>query len=147
MKDFIMKTSSRNSFPGKVTAILPGVINDEIEISLENGDKVYGQITRSATEKLKLSKGGEAVAIVKSTEIMLATETEDYEISCKNQFSGKVIKLVRGFVNGQVRIQTASGLELNATITLDGVNRLKLERGSNVVALFKTANVLIAVKK
>ena len=142
-----MKTSSRNSFSGKVTAILPGVINDEIEITLENGDKMYGQITRSATEKLKLNDGRDAIALVKSTEIMLATETDDYEISCKNQFSGKVIKLVRGFVNGEVFIQTATGLEINATITLDGVNRLKLERGSSVVALFKAASVLIAVKK
>ena len=142
-----MKTSSRNSFPGKVTAILPGVINDEIEITLENGDKVFGQITRAATEKLNLREGADAVALIKATEIMLATETEDYIISCKNQFSGKVIKLVRGFVSGEVLIQTASGLVINASITLEGVNRLKLERGSSVVALFKTANVLIAVKK
>ncbi len=142
-----MKTSSRNSFPGKVSAILPGIINDEIELTLENGDKIFGSITRTATEKLKLSKGGDAVAIIKSTEIMLATDTEDYEFSCKNKFRGKVIKLVRGFVSGEVLIQTESGLLINASITLDGVNRLKLERGSDVVALFKTGSVLIAVKK
>ena len=142
-----MKTSSRNSFPGKVTAILPGVINDEIELTLDNGDKVYGLITRSATERLNLHEGAEALALIKATEIMLATETDDYVISCRNQFSGKVIKLVRGFVSGEVLIQTASGMVINASITLEGVNRLKLERGSSVVALFKTSNVLIAVKK
>jgi molybdate transport system regulatory protein len=142
-----MKTSSRNSFHGKVTAIRAGVINDEIELLLDNGDTVCALITRTATEKLKLTVGSEALAIVKATEIMLAAETEDYLFSCKNQFSGKVVKLVRGFVNGEVLLQTASGLELNATITLEGVNRLKLERGTPVVALFKTANVLLAVKK
>lgn len=142
-----MKTSSRNSFHGKVTAIRAGVINDEIELLLDNGDTVCALITRAATEKLKLTVGSEAVAIIKATEIMLASETEDYVFSCRNQFSGKVVKLVRGFVNGEVLLQTASGLELNATITLEGVNRLKLERGTPVVALFKTSNVLIAVKK
>ncbi len=142
-----MKTSSRNAFHGKVAAIHPGVITDEIELLLDNGDTMYGQITRTATENLQLKEGSEALALVKSTEIMLATETDDYIISCKNQFSGKVTKLVRGFVNGEVLMQTASGLEINATITLEGVNRLKLERGAPVVAMFKTSNVLIAVKK
>ncbi len=142
-----MKTSSRNSFHGKVTAIRQGVINDEIELLLDKGGTVYALITRAATEKLNLSVGSEAVAIVKATEIMLATETDDYLFSCKNQFSGKVVKLVRGFVNGEVLVQTSSGMEVNATITLEGVNRLKLERGASVVALFKSANVIVAVKK
>ena len=34
-----------------------------------------------------------------------------------------------------------------AAVTLDGVNRLRLERGCTVVAMFKASNVLVAVKK
>ena len=142
-----MKTSSRNSFHGKVTAIRQGVVNDEIDLLLDNGDTICAQITRTASEKLQLSVGSEALAVIKATEIMLATETDDYIFSCQNQFSGKVVKLVRGFVNGEVLLQTASGLEINATITLEGVNRLKLERGAPVTALFKPANVILATKK
>ena len=35
-----MKTSSRNAYPGKITAIIPGNLSDEVEISLESGKLV-----------------------------------------------------------------------------------------------------------
>ena len=34
-----MKTSSRNAYPGKITAVIPGNLSDEVEISLESGEK------------------------------------------------------------------------------------------------------------
>jgi len=142
-----MKTSSRNAYCGKITSLTPGVISDEVEIELESGEKVYGQITSISSKNLDLEVGKEAMALIKATEIMLVTELDDWKVSCRNQFTGKVIKLTRGFVNGEVLVQTPSGLEINATVTLDGVNRLKLERGSTVVAMFKANNVLVAVKK
>ena len=78
---------------------------------------------------------------------MLVADDGEYAFSCRNQFTGKVVKLVRGFVNGEVLIQTPSGMEINATVTLEGVNRLRLERGCTVTAMFKSPNVLLAVKK
>ena len=142
-----MKASSRNMYSGKITGLVSGVLSDEVEIQLESGEKVYGQVTRPSSQKLGLDIGKEAVALIKATEIMLVTDSDDYVLSCRNQFTGKVVKLTRGFVNGEVLIQTPSGLEVNATVTLDGVNRMKLERGGTVVAMFKTSNVLVAVKK
>ena len=58
-----------------------------------------------------------------------------------------MLKLVRGFVNGEVIVQTPSGLELNATVSLEGINRLRVERGATVTAMFKSSNVMIAAKK
>ncbi len=142
-----MNTSSRNAYPGKITSLIPGALTDEVEISLESGEKIYGQVSRTSSQKLDLSEGKDAVALVKATEILLMADDGEYEVSCRNQFTGKVVKLVRGFVNGEVLIQTPSGLEINATVTLEGVNRLRLERGCTVVAMFKSANVLVAVKK
>ena len=142
-----MKTSSRNAYPGKITAIVPGNLSDEVEISLETGEKIYSQISHACTERLNLAEGKEAVALIKATEIMLVADDNDYDFSCRNQFTGKVVKLVRGFVNGEVLIQTPSGMEINATVTLDGVNRLRLERGCTVGAMFKSSNVLVASKK
>ena len=91
--------------------------------------------------------GGEALALVKATEILLVNDNDDYDVCCRNQFTGKVIKLVRGFVNGEVVLQTPSGLELNATVSLEGINRLRVERGAPVTAVFKSSNVMIAAKK
>ena len=142
-----MKTSSRNAFTGKITAIILGGLNDEIELELASGEKMYGQLAHASAERLGLKEGSEAMALVKATEILLVSDNDDYEICCRNQFTGKVLKLVRGFVNGEVIIQTPSGLELNATVSLEGINRLRVERGATVTAMFKSSHVMIAAKK
>ena len=145
--DILMKTSSRNTCTGKITNIIRGGLNDEVELTLEAGEKIYGQLAHASAERLGLKEGSEAMALVKATEILLVSDNDDYEICCRNQFTGKVLKLVRGFVNGEVIIQTPSGLELNATVSLEGINRLRVERGAVVTAMFKSSNVMIAVKK
>ena len=142
-----MKTSSRNTFQGKITAIILGGLNDEVELTLASGEKIYGQLAHASAERLGLAVGGEAMALVKATEILLVSDNDDWDVCCRNQFTGKVVKLVRGFVNGEVVLQTPSGLELNATVSLEGINRLRVERGAAVTAVFKSSNVMIAAKK
>ena len=142
-----MKTSSRNAYVGKITAIILGGLNDEVELTLASGEKVYGQLAHASAERLGLAVGGEALALVKATEILLVSDNDDFAICCRNQFSGKVLKLVRGFVNGEVVIQTPTGLEFNATVSLEGINRLRVERGATVTAMFKSSHVLVAAKK
>ena len=142
-----MKTSSRNAYVGKITAIILGGLNDEVELELATGEKIYGQLAHASAERLGLVVGMEAMALVKATEILLVNDNDDYEVCCRNQFTGKVLKLVRGFVNGEVILQTPSGFELSATVSLEGLNRLRVERGATVTAAFKSSNVIIAAKK
>ena len=142
-----MKTSSRNAYVGKITDITLGGLNDEVELELATGEKIYGQLAHASAERLGLSVGKEAMALVKATEILLVNDNDDYEVCCRNQFTGKVLKLVRGFVNGEVILQTPSGFELSATVSLEGLNRLRVERGATVTAAFKSSNVIIAAKK
>ena len=142
-----MKTSSRNAYVGKITDITLGGLNDEVELELATGEKIYGQLAHASAERLGLTVGKEAMALVKATEILLVNDNDDYEVCCRNQFTGKVLKLVRGFVNGEVILQTPSGFELNATVSLEGLNRLRVERGATVTAMFKSSNVIIAAKK
>ena len=142
-----MKTSSRNAYVGKITAIILGGLNDEVELSLATGEKIYGQLAHASSDRLGLAVGKEAMALVKATEILLVNDNDDYEVCCRNQFTGKVLKLVRGFVNGEVILQTPSGFELSATVSLEGLNRLRVERGATVTAAFKSSNVIIAAKK
>ena len=124
-----------------------GGLNDEVELELATGEKIYGQLAHASAERLGLAVGKEAMALVKATEILLVNDNDDYEVCCRNQFTGKVLKLVRGFVNGEVLLQAPSGFELNATVSLEGINRLRVERGATVTAMFKSSNVMIAAKK
>ncbi|HVL74561.1 MAG TPA: molybdenum-dependent transcriptional regulator, partial [Noviherbaspirillum sp.] len=47
-----MKTSARNQLHGRVAAIRPGAVNDEIEIALRGGDRLFATITRESTRHL-----------------------------------------------------------------------------------------------
>ena len=142
-----MKASSRNSYSGKVTRLESGTLITEVEIQLESGERLHAQVTRPGSQNLGLELGKNVVALVKAAEIMIVTEADDYILSCRNQFSGKIVKLTRGFVSSEVLIQTPSGLMVNAVISLEGTDRMALEEGSSVVAMFKTSSVVLAVKK
>lgn len=142
-----MQVSARNTFCGKVRAVLPGAVNDEVEISLPGGEKVVAIVTRESTKTLGLAEGKEVYAILKASLVIVMADADDYLLSTRNQFTGKVKKLTRGFVNGEVVIELPSGMEVTAIISLDGVNRLHLEQGTTATAVIKASNVVVAVKR
>jgi len=141
-----MKATSHNAFTGKIIAITSGPIADEVAIQLETGEIIYSQIPHSSTLEMGLELGQQATAFIKATETLLFTDVEGYKISSRNQFTGKIVKLNRGFVTAEVLVETSTGLEINATVTLAGVNRLKLDRGHIATATFKASSVVLAVK-
>lgn len=142
-----MQVSARNTFCGKVCAVHPGAVNDEIEIALPGGEKVVAIVTRESTKTLGLTEGKEVYAIIKASLVIVMTDADEYLLSTRNQFTGKVKKLTRGFVNGEVVIELPSGMEVTAIISLDGVNRLRLEQSTTATAVVKASSVVVAVKK
>lgn len=72
--DVISGISARNQLKGTVTDIKEGAVNGHVTIELDNGSKVKGSITNEAIEQLGLKVGGQAVAIVKATEVMVGVE-------------------------------------------------------------------------
>lgn len=142
-----MHVSARNNFCGKVSAIRPGTVHDEIELTLVGGEKVISTITKESTKALGLEIGKEACAIIKASLVILMTNADEYLLSTRNQFTGKVKKLTRGFVNGEVVLELANGLDITAIISLDGVNRLQLKEGMTATAIVKAPSVILAVKK
>lgn len=66
--------SARNQLVGKVVEVKEGAVNGHVAIELANGQKVKGSITNEAIDQLGLKVGGEAVAIIKATEVMVGVE-------------------------------------------------------------------------
>lgn len=79
-----MLTSARNQFAGKVAAIHPGVVNDEIDIALPGGDMITAVITQRSTANLGLTVGGEALAIIKAPWVVLANPEAGIKLSTRN---------------------------------------------------------------
>ena len=68
-----MKISARNMLKGTVSSIQEGAVNGVVTIDLHD-TKVKAGITMEAIRDLGLKVGGQAVAIVKSTDVMVGVE-------------------------------------------------------------------------
>ncbi|MCW2316122.1 molybdopterin-binding protein [Rhodoblastus acidophilus] len=65
-----MKISARNVFPGKIVEIKKGATTAHVQLNV-NGLIVTAAITNEAVEELGLKVGGEASAVVKSSDVMV----------------------------------------------------------------------------
>jgi len=69
-----MDISARNSLKGKVKRVLPGAVNTEVTVELANGLEVVAIITKESAERLSLTVGKEVYAIIKASDVMIATD-------------------------------------------------------------------------
>lgn len=68
-----MKISARNQLKGTVAAVEKGAVNGIVKIDL-GGTIITADITNAAIDELGLEAGKEAVAIIKSTSVMVGIE-------------------------------------------------------------------------
>ncbi|HXX70390.1 MAG TPA: TOBE domain-containing protein [Polyangiaceae bacterium] len=66
-----MKLSARNVMPGKVVAITKGATTAHVKIEVASGFVITASITNEAVDELGLAVGKSAVAIVKSSDVII----------------------------------------------------------------------------
>ncbi|EDX77825.1 hypothetical protein MC7420_3149 [Coleofasciculus chthonoplastes PCC 7420] len=69
-----MEISARNTFKGTVKKVVPGSVNSEVTLEVAPGVEMTAIITKSSAERLGLAEGKEAYAVVKATDVMVATD-------------------------------------------------------------------------
>jgi molybdopterin-binding protein len=69
-----MKISARNVLKGKVKSIKHGSVNSEVTIGLAGGAQIVAIITKNSAQNLRLSKGKGVYAVIKATNVMIATD-------------------------------------------------------------------------
>jgi molybdopterin-binding protein len=69
-----MQISARNLLKGTVKKVVPGTVNTEVAIELEGGAEIVSIITKTSAKTLGLKKGKEVYAVVKASNVMIATE-------------------------------------------------------------------------
>ena len=137
-----MKLSARNQFTGKVAKVEEGAVNGIVTIDVK-GTLVTATISMNAIKELGLAEGKDAVAVIKATEVMVATG--GMTISARNKFAGKIAAIEKGAVNDIVKIDTAFGT-VSATISDSAVAELGLEAGKEAVAVVKATSVMVGVE-
>lgn len=68
------KISARNILPGTVKRIETGAVNDVVTLDLAGGNTLTSVITTSSVKRLGLAPGMRALAVIKASEVMLATD-------------------------------------------------------------------------
>ena len=69
-----MRISARNQLPGRVKHIRKGPIHAEVTLALPGGLEIVAVITTTSAKTLGLKKGSPALAIIKSSAVLLAVE-------------------------------------------------------------------------
>ena len=137
-----MQTSARNQFRGQITKIMPGAVNAEIVLALNESQTVTAIITHDSLQQLNLKVGSPVVALVKASWVLLSKET-GLKTSARNQLTGKIQRISEGAVNSDVTVDLGGGKSLSAVITHSSCEELELKPGDNVCAFFKASNVIL----
>ncbi|MBB1585810.1 MAG: TOBE domain-containing protein [Propionibacterium sp.] len=69
-----MRISARNQLRGTVVSIEQGAVNGIVQIEVAPGLVISSSITNEAIRDLGLTVGGEAVAVIKSSSVMVGVQ-------------------------------------------------------------------------
>jgi molybdate transport system regulatory protein len=142
---FAMLTSARNHLAGRIARITSGAVNDEVELELTGGGHIVAIVTHESTQQMGLAVGGQAIALVKASSVIVGTDLDGVRLSTRNRLRGTVVRVTRGAVNTEVVIEVDGGNSIAAIVTNPSADDLRLVEGAPATALFKASSVILAV--
>lgn len=146
LKRMSMKTSARNQFHGQIADVHAGPATTTVRLALAGGQHVTASLTTQAAQDLGARAGQDALALVKSSEVVLVTDFGGYRLSARNQLAGTVSRVQRGAVSTLVGLTLPGGSTVTASVTNDAVDALGLAVGQPATAVFKAYAVMLAVR-
>lgn len=141
-----MKTTARNQFAGSISAVEAGPVTTQVTVAVPGGIEVVATLTSAAAQRLQVAVGKEAIALIKSSAVVLMTDFAGYALSARNQFPGTVSRVEKGAVSSLVGLTLAGGEVITASVTNDAVDALGLAVGQQATAVVKAYAVMVAVK-
>lgn len=140
-----MRTSARNALRGVVSRITPGAVNGEVALDVGGGVEIVAILTSQSIADLGLAVGAPAIALVKSSFVVLA-RGEGLRTSARNNLVGVVAAREDGAVNSMITLDIGGGKTLVAAITLESARSLAISEGDAMTALIKAPHVILAVE-
>lgn len=137
-----MLTSARNTFYGTIEWLGTGTVYTEVVLDL-GSDKIVATITNTSAERLKMTIGSSAYALIKSSSLIISRERPK-RISARNVLAATVTEVIRGAVNAEIRMRIGDST-MTAIITNDSSDELKLKKDDTVYAIFKASSVILGM--
>lgn len=141
-----MKTSARNALRGVIDRISEGAVDAEVALKVAEGLTITALVTKASVADLGLRAGAPAIALIKSSFVILAAGEERLRTSARNQLPGRIISRHDGSVNSEIVLELAGARTLTATLTLESADALELRVGAPTIALIKAPHVILAVE-
>lgn len=139
------KTSARNAFFGKITAMERGDVQTRVELITADGHSVSAMITNSSRERLGLASGGLVTAEVKAPYVILQRGSASPSSSIDNVFAGTVVHVSEGKVSAEYVVRISEAAELCSVVSTASGARLELKTGDPVWAMFSCFAVVLHV--
>ena len=143
MRRMAMRTSARNQFVGKISALREGAVNFEVCLRIDPQTELTAMITRESAEILELRIGKEIHAFFKAQTVILLTD-RDVRTSASNHLWGEIAHIHDGAVNAEVTLTLPGGRTVTAIITMSSMQSLGLKPGAPVCALVKSSDIILA---
>ncbi len=142
-KESRRKTSARNAFFGKISAIRQGDIQTRVELVTIGGYRVATVITNDSLARLGLKTGMLITAEVKAPWVVLHKGEEEPQVSAENTFRGTIGRIIKGKITTEYVVHLADGTELCSLVTSDTSRRFALKVGDPVWAVFSSFAVVL----
>lgn len=141
-----MKTSARNVLRGTVSRIVTDSISAEVTLEIAEGVEVVATITTASAAALGLAEGAPALALIKSSFVILASGEPALRTSARNALIGTVTARTDTEVSSEITLELQLGKTLTATVTRESADTLDLVLGSRATALIKSSHIILAVE-
>ena len=69
-----MRLSARNVFKGTVVKIVPGALNTEVVIKVNEDVQIVSHISKESATNLGLAVGGTAYAVIKASNVIIGVD-------------------------------------------------------------------------
>jgi len=142
-KESKRKTSARNTFFGKISAIQRGEVQTRVELATMGEDKVTTVITNDSLTRLGLKVGTLITAAVKATLVVLQKGDGDPKCTAENKLKGTIDRIIKGKVTTEYVVRIADGTELCSLVTTESSRRLDLGENDPVWAIFNSFSVIL----
>ena len=144
LRPLAIKTSATNQLFGTITAIQLSPINAEVYVAFKGGEQIVASLPLVEFEQLKLSVGSDVLLLINAAEIIVVSDKTNYALSARNSLRGSVIRINDDGVETEVVIHLSSGDSLVVTITKTSAEKLGIDLGVAVHAVFKSNAVILA---
>ena len=144
-REYQRKTSARNTFFGKISAIRHGDVQSKIELSTIGGGLISTVVTKDSLARLGVKIGSLISAEVKAPWVTLQKSHEKPECSPENMFRGTIDRINKGKIVTEYVVRISDGTEICSLGSTERGRRLNLRANDEVWAMFNSFSVVLHV--